>query len=178
MEGKFTALDMINTTVAVVGVAGALFGGTIAYLDYRGRAKLQALSELHAAQLATCPEIAAATAHLYSADNLIDFRNALGTFSELKHGHALDLLAPAVLDKMVDVYNLSLGIKSNKTGAEFKNDVDSKICNAGFEVVIACRSMLAAGYKAEGGIEEIATDYTMGWALPDACISAPTSERK
>ena len=52
MTAKVT--DKINTAVAVIGVVGALGGGTVAYLDYRDKAKLQALGELHTAQLATC----------------------------------------------------------------------------------------------------------------------------
>src|SRR5712691_8976393 len=142
MERREYVLKVIETAVALVGLGGLFVG----YLDYRGKAQLQALRSLHDAQLQTCRDVAVASARLFSSSDQQGFERALMDFAELKHGKGLVTLDRGVLDKMVRVYNHSLSLKSPARGEAFKEVVRRSLCNEPFEVVLECRRMLAHGF--------------------------------
>lgn len=159
-------LQLLGTIIAFVGVIGGLVGGAVAYLDYRGKAELEALRALHDAQLLTCRDVSNASARLLSANDQEQFDKALTSFAELKHGSALTILDRSVLDQMIDLYNTALKVDFKGHGGEFRNAVIGQLCDKPFQVALRCRKMLAKGYRDEVGekIEILDDSYVMGWS--------------
>jgi hypothetical protein len=158
-------LQVVGTAIAFIGVLGALAGGTVAYLDYSKKAELGALRALHDAQLATCREASQASARLFSVTEQQEFDAALTSFGEIKHGTALTLLDKSVLDRMVDVYNLGVNVKSKERGQAFQSEVRRALEGKPFLVALECRKMLARGFKDEAGtkIQSLEDEYALSW---------------
>jgi hypothetical protein len=115
MTTKDSRLDRVNTIIAAIGVVGALVGGFIAYSGLKDKAKLQALSELHSAQLEACQDVAQTASQLYTVKNVNDFNDTMNRFTELKHGKAMLILNNEVVEKMTVLYNNALGFHSDNT---------------------------------------------------------------
>jgi hypothetical protein len=166
MTGNEHRLKLLGTIIAFIGVIGGLAGGAVAYLDYRGKAELEALRSLHDAQLLTCRDVSNAASHLFSANDQEQFDKALTSFAELKHGAALTILDKSVLDQMVDLYNAAITIDSKDHGQKFRHAVISQLCDKPFQVALQCRKMLAKGYRDEVGekIQILDDSYVIGWS--------------
>lgn len=154
-------LRIVQTMAAIVGILAVGIG----YLDYRRKAELQALRGLHEAQLSTCKAVANAAAGLYEATNQHEFDLALSAFAKLKHGEALAILDPPVLTAMLTTWGEVAKFRSGKQGADFQTEARYKLCDDPLKVVLACRTMLASGFRIEGGeaIKLLDDNFTMQW---------------
>ena len=120
---------------------------------------------LHEAQLRVCEEVVVAATEFESVNNRTEFEDRFHHFSKLKHGKALAILDEDVLNHMVDFHNKMLDFEASNSD-DFNYELRVFTGNSAFDVVHACRRMIARLFERESGgeLSLLDCDYTMGWA--------------
>lgn len=131
---------------------------------------------LHDSQLNLCEEVATAASSVFDAPNEPELRQRLEGFERLKHGKALTLLEPAVLNAMIDFdtealnFDRGLNTKPTNSGA-FQTKARCTLGAKGFALVHACRTMLSKAFQQDsgGGIAPLDDSYNIGFI----CTTSP-----
>lgn len=157
-------LKLINTSATVAGVIIALASGWYWYHDYKQRAALEAMQALHQARLEECGVVSEQAAKLFSAADEQEFFRTFTKFEESKHGKALMLLDSKVVRFMLDTYNAARMVETSKA-PRYQDKARCVIGNRVFDLVDACREMVANDFKREGGkgIQDLDNGIKMAW---------------
>jgi len=174
-------LRVFGTIIAALVLGCSVWGGIAAYNAYRQQAKLQAYQAVHAARLRACEEASASAAKLFSPRTDDDFYSAWLSFAEVKHGKALMLLDPNIVNLMIEINNRGAVVMNANGYCSFANRTICILGDKPFELALACREMVNRDYSKEAGtkLPEFDSEGTppekriaMRWAqslCPDVC---------
>jgi len=157
-EFEIKKAELLNARVAQVltsiSIMIALAAAIVTGLAFIHVARLQTTQQLTTLQTTACTEVANVTSALYGAENQSEFDKAELALERVKHGDALLVLSPSVLNDLSLLVNNANDVKSDKAGQGFRNNVIDHVCNLPLKTVTDCRAELNGAFQdeAEGAV--------------------------